>query len=78
MSDRVSLLTREGCHLCADARAMVKQICAEKDVTWREVDIDSHEALRERYGDDVPVVIVDGAVVGYWRIDPARLRSALA
>lgn len=57
---------------------MVKRICAEKDATWREVDIDSHEALRDRYADDVPVVIVDGEVVGFWRIDPARLRSALA
>ena len=57
---------------------MVKQICADKNVKWREVDIDSHEALRERYGDDVPVVIVDGEVVGFWRIDADRLRSALA
>lgn len=57
---------------------MVKEICAQMQVTWREVDIDSHEALRDRYGDDVPVVIVDGQVIGFWRIDPARLRSALA
>ncbi len=77
MSARVSLLTRKGCHLCADAREIVEQVCAAVDAPWREVDIDSHDRLRERYADEVPVVIVDGQIVGFWRIDAERLRSAL-
>ncbi|GIG54925.1 glutaredoxin family protein [Demequina activiva] len=77
MAPRVSLLVRAGCHLCADARALVEQECATADVDWREVDVDAHERLAERFGDEVPVVIVDQQVVGFWRIDPARLRAAL-
>ena len=78
MPARVSLITREGCELCVDARAVVQAECAAAGVEWREVDVDAHERLRERFADEVPVVIVDGQVVGFWRIDPARLRSALA
>lgn len=78
MAARVSLLIREGCHLCADARAVVESECAAAGETWREVDVDAHERLAQRYGDEVPVVIVDQQVVGFWRIDPARLRAALA
>ncbi|WP_297084911.1 glutaredoxin family protein [uncultured Demequina sp.] len=77
MPARVSLITREGCHLCEDARAVVASVCAEAAVEWREVDVHAHARLAERFGDEVPVVIVDDQVVGFWRIDPERLRSAL-
>jgi glutaredoxin len=78
MSARVSLLVRQGCHLCAEARVVVERECAAAAVEWREVDVDAHERLAERYGEEVPVVIVDNQVVGFWRIDADRLRSALA
>ncbi|WP_084038706.1 glutaredoxin family protein [Demequina sp. NBRC 110053] len=78
MPARVSLITREGCHLCADARAVVASVCSAAGVEWREVDVDAHARLAERFAEEVPVVIVDGQVVGFWRIDADRLRSALA
>ncbi|WP_084105179.1 glutaredoxin family protein [Demequina sp. NBRC 110056] len=78
MPARVSLITREGCHLCADARAVVTSVCADAVVEWREVDVEANARLLERFGEEVPVVIVDDQVVGFWTIDPDRLRSALA
>jgi hypothetical protein len=29
------------------------------------------------YGEQLPVIFVDGAQHDFWRVDPARLRSAL-
>jgi len=78
MPARVSLITREGCHLCEDARAVVSRVCEQEGVDWREVDVHAHARLAERFGEEVPVVIVDDQVVGFWRIEPERLRSALA
>ncbi|WP_062294191.1 glutaredoxin family protein [Demequina phytophila] len=78
MPARVTLYTREGCHLCVDARSIVHQVCAEAGEEWVEVDIDSDPGLRARYTDDIPVATVDGQTVGFWRIDPERLRKALA
>lgn len=79
---RVRLLTRPGCHLCDEARAVVEQVCAELGETYEEVDLDAAAAddpeLRRRYTDEVPVTFVDGAQHDYWRVDPARLRTALA
>jgi glutaredoxin len=78
---RVRLLTRAGCHLCDEARAVVAQVCAEVGETYEEVDLDvaaeNDPALRRRYTDEVPVTFVDGAQHDYWRVDPARLRAAL-
>ncbi|WP_430867801.1 glutaredoxin family protein [Demequina aurantiaca] len=78
MSHRVTLYTREGCHLCEPARAIVQEVCGETGVDWLEVDIDTDPGLREKYGDEVPVVLADGATVGFWRIDAGLLRQALA
>ena len=74
---RVAFYTRRGCHLCDDARSVVARACRDAGVGWREVDVDAEPALREQYGDMVPVVAVDGRIVGYLRLDPQRLRSAL-
>jgi glutaredoxin len=79
---RVRLLTRDGCHLCDEARTVVAQVCATLGESYEEVDLDTASAddpeLRRRYTDEVPVTFVDGVQHAYWRVDPARLRTALA
>jgi glutaredoxin len=74
---RLTLLTRVGCHLCADARAVLSRLAAELGTPWDEVDVDGDRELRAEYGDRVPVVLLDGAVHGYWEVDEDRLRRAL-
>ena len=39
-SARVVVLSRAGCHLCADACAVVARVAADLGVEWREQDID--------------------------------------
>ena len=74
---KVELLTRAGCHLCDDARRLVEQVAGEARVPWQERDVDGDPELRAEYGDLVPVVLVDGKELGYWRIEESRLRRAL-
>ncbi|SEJ13161.1 glutaredoxin family protein [Demequina mangrovi] len=78
MPARVLLLGRAGCHLCDDARAVVEAVCGERGEAWEEVDIDTDADLKARYGDEIPVVKVDGETVGFWRIDADRLHRALS
>lgn len=75
---RVTLFTKPGCHLCDDARAVVEEVCAELGEAWNEVDILSSEELSARYGEEIPVTLVDGAQHDFWRVDPDRLRAALS
>ncbi len=77
-ADQVILYARAGCHLCDVARDVVRQVAAEAGVAWREVDVDADAELVARYGELVPVVTVGGTLVDHWRIDPLRLRRALA
>jgi glutaredoxin len=75
---RITLYTRTGCHLCDEARLVIERVCAELDEEYVEVDIDTEPDLVARFNDEVPVTFVDGRQHDFWRVDPARLRAALA
>ncbi|MFD1716454.1 glutaredoxin family protein [Georgenia deserti] len=75
---RVVLYGRDGCHLCDRARATLERVRAETGESYVEIDVDSDDDLRERYGELVPVVTVDGTQQGYWRIEADRVKAALA
>jgi hypothetical protein len=74
---RVTLYVRPGCHLCEDARTVVERVCADLGEEFAEVSIDDDPAIVEEYGDEVPVTLVDGRRHDFWRVDEARLRTAL-
>jgi len=74
---RVQVLTKPGCHLCEDAVRVVAGVSAELGVGFEEVDITADQDLYDRYWEQVPVTLVDGAQHDFWRVDPVRLRAAL-
>lgn len=73
----VTVVTRQGCHLCEVAEADVKRICGELSVPWELTDVDADPELRAEYGERVPVILIDGEEHGYWRVEEDRLRAAL-
>ncbi len=72
------LVGKPGCHLCDDARAVVAAVCAGEGVAWAEVSILDDPELADRYAEQIPVVLLDGVVHDFWRVDAGRLRAALA
>jgi glutaredoxin len=74
---RVTLYSRPGCHLCDNARTVVEAVCAELGESYVEISIADDPDLLRRYGEEIPVTLVDGAQHDFWRVDPARLRAAL-
>ena len=77
MTPHVTLMSRAGCTACETARSDVDRICTELGVPWSEHDVDADPGLRAEYGDRVPVILVDGAEHGFWRVEEDRLRRAL-
>jgi hypothetical protein len=74
---RVLLYSRPGCHLCDEARTVIEAVCADLGEQYDEVDITTSEDLTARYGEEIPVTMVDGVQHDYWRVDAGRLRAAL-
>ncbi|HEY0531024.1 MAG TPA: glutaredoxin family protein [Actinoplanes sp.] len=75
MTTRLTLISRPGCHLCADAEATLDRVAPGQ---WERVDVESSIELERDYGDRVPVLLLDGKEHGYWRIEEDRLRQDLA
>ena len=71
------LVGKPGCHLCDDARVVVAAVCGDMGVSWGEVSLLDDPDLADRYAEQIPVVLVDGAVHDFWRVDSERLRMAL-
>jgi hypothetical protein len=75
---RVTLIGKPGCHLCDVARDVIELVCLETDDAWVELSIEDDAALFDAYWEKVPVVLVDGCAHDFWRVNPDRLRAALA
>ncbi len=73
----LELITKASCHLCDDARTVVSGVAAELGLPWTERQIDGDEDLTARYGEEIPVVLVDGVQRDFWHIDPVRLGNVL-
>lgn len=69
----VELVTRQGCHLCEDALALLRDLGLEP----RQRDVDTDAELFRLYDFRVPVLLVDGRVVGEGRLDRDALSRAL-
>lgn len=74
---QVTVLVRAHCPACDTAVADARRICEELDVPCETRDVDTDAELRAEYGDRVPVLLVDGAEHGFWRVEENRFRAAL-
>ena len=80
----LTLIGKPGCHLCDDARAVITTVLADvaaepgsPTVVLDEKSILDDPELHELYVEDIPVLLINGLVHNYWRIDPTRLHTAL-
>jgi Glutaredoxin-like domain (DUF836) len=81
---RLTLIGKPGCHLCDDARVVVQAVVDEVEATdaaprisLEERSILDDAELADRYAEEIPVLLIDGEVHDYWRVDPVRLKTAL-
>ena len=73
----IVLITKADCHLCVAARDSVGRVTAGLGLEWTEQSVDGDDALRDRYAEEIPVVLVDGIQRDFWKIDEARLERVL-
>ena len=74
---RITLLSRPGCHLCDEARAVIARVAADLDVAWEERDITGSPDDLAEYSEMIPVTLIDGVQHDFWRVSEERLRLAL-
>jgi glutaredoxin len=73
----VTIYSRSGCHLCEVAHQSLVELQGQADFTIHEILIDGDAELIERYGEQVPVIHIDGKPHDYFRVNPERFLQAI-
>lgn len=73
----IEIYSKPDCHLCDEAKAVLRAAQQKIPFTLTEIDIQSDPALFERYRYDIPVVFIDGSKAFKHRIDPKALEQRL-
>jgi len=74
----VTLYTRDGCHLCDEARDEILALhSGGLELELLEVDIEADEALHARFLERIPVVEVGGEIVSELGCEGPAVRAAI-
>ena len=84
MNIELTLIGKPGCHLCEDAEAAVDRVLTaflsanpSVSVSIEQKNILDDAELAARYSEEIPVLLINGKVHNYWRIDEERFAGAL-
>ena len=74
----VVLYSRPGCHLCEDAKSILDELNRSYAFHVSVVDIETDPELTRLYGEEVPVVSLNGKVRFRGRVNRVLLKRLLA
>ena len=74
----VSIYSRSNCHLCEVALGVLEEMRNELDFKITEILIDENPELEEKYGEQVPVILINNQPHDFFRVDPERFRLAIS
>ena len=73
MKHQLTLYSRPDCSLCDDMETTIKKFY----VDLRIVDISNNATLETQYGQEIPVLFVDGRKIAKYRISEQELQEVL-
>jgi glutaredoxin len=77
MKTTLILYTRNDCCLCEEMKEVVRRVAQSFALTVQESDVDSSAELREQYGTEVPVLLINGRKAFKYRVTAKELESRL-
>ena len=77
MKTVITIYQRDGCHLCAIARAQLIEMQADHEFELSEIDIESSDELHQRYLERIPVIALAGEELYDFEINLPDLKSRL-
>ena len=74
----VSIYSRSNCHLCEVALGVLEEMRDELDFQITKILIDGNAELEEKYGEQVPVILINNQPHDFFRVDPERFKLAIS
>ena len=73
----VIIFSRPGCHLCEEAKAAIRAARCDDKFALEEINIDLDPDLRNRYGEVIPLVLINGTKAFKHRVDSREFKRKL-
>jgi glutaredoxin len=73
----VTVYSRKTCHLCDVALESLESVRFELNFEIEKIYIDGNDELTQKYGEEVPVIHIDGKHHDMFRVDLERFRFSL-
>lgn len=77
MTAHLSVYSKPGCHLCEEALRALTFLQAETLFTLEEINIEDDPALFAEYGEQIPVILLNGEFLSEYTVDEDQVRKKL-
>ena len=77
MTVSLTLYSRPGCCLCEDMKAVLAEVELDPPFDLEEIDISTQAKLEERFGQEIPVLFVNGRKAFKYRVTSRELHRHL-
>ena len=72
---QIDIYSRPGCHLCDDAKDVIERVQRRFGFAVRVIDIETDPDLERAYGEEIPVVFINGNKAFKYRVAEAELEK---
>jgi glutaredoxin len=77
MSHRLLLYSRADCCLCDEMKTVIRRVAERTSFDFEEIDIDTSADLKQKYGEEIPVLFINGRKAFKYRLTARQLGAKL-
>ena len=74
---QIDIYSRPGCHLCDDAKEVVERVRRRFPFSLRVIDIETDPELEKAFGEQIPVVFINGNKAFKYLVDEHELEQKM-
>jgi glutaredoxin len=71
----IEIYSRPGCHLCDEAKEVIDRVRLRIPFALRVINIETNPELEKTYGEQIPVVFINGNKAFKYHVDQAELEK---
>jgi glutaredoxin len=77
VTHRLVLYFRTDCCMCEEMKTVIRRAAERTPVEIEEIDIDNSADLKQKYGEEVPVLFINGRKAFKYRLTARQLAARL-
>jgi glutaredoxin len=78
MKPQLLLYSRKDCCLCDEMKEVIRRVAVHTPMALKEIDVDSAPETRQQYGEEIPVLFINGRKAFKYRVTARQLEKRIA